>query len=270
VGAQVNKGHRAILESGELRKIPLVQPILNISAYLFVELNDTAALRESIRSQARSLALKGTVLLAEEGINLFAAGAAAAVREFVAWLRADPRLAALAPKESWSDTMPFGKLLVKVKREIIRMNHPAIRPASGRAPAVDAKTLARWLDAGHDDTGRPVVTLDTRNAFEVEHGRFAGAIDWQLRKFSDFPLALARHRESLRGKTVVSYCTGGIRCEKAALLMADAGVEHVLQLDGGILKYFEETGGHHFDGSCFVFDARERLNPDLAVVRTAS
>ena len=245
-----------------------MQAILNISAYLFVVLNDTAALRASIRSQAQSLALKGTVLLAEEGINLFVAGGAAQVREFVARLQADPRFAALSPKESWSDTMPFGKLLVKVKREIIRMNHPAIQPAAGRAPSVDAKTLARWLDAGHDDAGRPVVTLDTRNAFEVGHGRFNGAIDWHLGKFSDFPQALARHRDALQGKTVVSYCTGGIRCEKAALLMAEAGVEHVLQLDGGILKYFEEAGGRHFDGDCFVFDARETLNPDLAVART--
>ncbi|HEV7915061.1 MAG TPA: sulfurtransferase, partial [Albitalea sp.] len=105
-----------------------MQAILNISAYLFVALNDTATLRESIRSQAQASSLKGTVLLAEEGINLFVAGDARRVREFVAWLRADARFTALAPKESWSDTMPFGKLLVKVKREIIRMNHPAIQP----------------------------------------------------------------------------------------------------------------------------------------------
>ena len=248
--------------------MPGVKPILNISAYLFVALSDTAALRESIRSQASSLSLKGTVLLAEEGINLFLAGNALAVREFVAWLRSDTRFAALAPKESWSDAMPFGKLLVKVKREIIRMDHPAIRPDAGRAPAVDASTLSRWLDAGHDDAGRPVVTLDTRNAFEVEHGRFAGAIDWRLRKFSDFPDALKRHRDTLEGKTVVSYCTGGIRCEKAALLMAEAGIANVLQLDGGILKYFEEAGGKHFDGDCFVFDARETLNAALDPART--
>jgi UPF0176 protein len=248
--------------------MPGVKPILNISAYLFVALSDAAALRESIRSQAGALSLKGTVLLAEEGINLFLAGDEAAVREFIGWLRSDARFAALAPKESWSGEMPFGKLLVKVKREIIRMDHPAIRPDARRAPAVDAATLSRWLDAGHDDAGRPVVTLDTRNAFEVEHGRFAGAIDWRLAKFSDFPAALERHGDTLEGKTVVSYCTGGIRCEKAALLMAEAGVANVLQLDGGILKYFEETGGKHFDGDCFVFDARETLNPALDPART--
>jgi UPF0176 protein len=164
--------------------------------------------------------------------------------------------------------VPFGKLLVKVKREIIRMNHPTIRPQAGRAPSVDAQTLARWLDAGVDDTGREVVTLDTRNAFEVDQGRFQGAHDWRIAKFSEFPQALLAHRAELEGKTVVSYCTGGIRCEKAALLMQDAGMSNVWQLDGGILKYFEETGGAHFDGDCFVFDEREALNDTLAPVRS--
>ena len=249
--------------------MPAVTSILNISAYLFTALNDTASLRESIRSQAGAAALKGTVLLAEEGINLFLAGQADALRDFVAWLKRDARFAELEPKESWSREVPFGKLLVKVRREIIRMNHPTIQPAAGRHPAIDAKTLARWLDQGHDDEGRPVLMLDTRNAFEVEQGRFRGAIDWQIHKFSDFPRALLKHRDELQGKTVVSYCTGGIRCEKAALLMAEAGVDHVLQLDGGILKYFEDTSGQHFDGTCFVFDAREAVDASLAEVTTA-
>ncbi len=236
---------------------------LNISAYRFVELPDAAAWREPIRAQALARGLRGTVLLAEEGINLFLAGPEAAVRGFVAWLREEPRFAAIEPKESWSDAVPFGKLLVKVKREIIRMNHPAIRPQAGRAPAVNATTLARWLAAGHDDAGRPVVMLDTRNGFEVDHGRFAGAIDWRIAKFSEFPAAALAHREQMRGKTVVSYCTGGIRCEKAAIFLREAGVEHVLQLEGGILKYFEEAGDAHFEGDCFVFDERERLDAAL-------
>ena len=237
--------------------------MLNISAYRFVELPDAADLRERIRERAAAASLRGTVLLATEGINLFLAGDTAAVRGFVAWLEEDPRFAALAPKESWSQTVPFGKLRVKLKREIIRMNHPAIRPQAGRAPAVDAKTLARWLDAGRDDAGRPVVTLDTRNAFEVDHGRFAGAIDWRITKFSEFPAAALAHREQLQGKTVVSYCTGGIRCEKAAIFLREVGVDQVLQLDGGILRYFEETDGRHFEGGCFVFDEREQLDPRL-------
>jgi UPF0176 protein len=240
-----------------------VSAVLNISAYLFVPLTDTLALRESIRSQASQWQLKGTVLLAEEGINLFLAGPGDAVRGFVAWLKQDARFAPLEPKESWSDHVPFGKLLVKVKREIIRMDHPTIRPQAGRAPSVDAKTLARWLDAGVDDEGRPVVTLDTRNAFEVGYGKFRDAVDWNIAKFTEFPAQVQAHRDELRGKRVVSYCTGGIRCEKAAIYMAEAGIEHVVQLDGGILKYFEEVGGQHYDGGCFVFDERESLDPSL-------
>ncbi|OYU00016.1 MAG: sulfurtransferase [Burkholderiales bacterium PBB1] len=237
--------------------------VLNISAYRFVVLDDLESLREQIQAQAATRQLKGTVLLAEEGINLFLAGPAEAVRDFIAWLRRDARFAPIEAKESLSPSVPFGKLLVKVKREIIRMNHPAIRPQAERAPAVSAQTLARWLEQGHDDEGREVVTLDTRNAFEVDAGRFRGAIDWRIDKFSDFPAAVLAHRDELRGKTVVSYCTGGIRCEKAALFMADVGVDRVMQLEGGILKYFEETGGAHFDGHCFVFDARREVGNDL-------
>jgi UPF0176 protein len=236
---------------------------LNISAYKFVSVRDTAELRDSVRSHAHESGLKGTVLIATEGINLFLAGAPQGVRDFVRWLRADARFADLAVKESGSATLPFGKLIVKVKAEIIRMNELGVRPQAQRAPAVAPQQLKRWLDQGHDDAGRPVLMLDTRNAFEVGHGRFEGAVHWELAKFSDFPQALRTHRAQLEGNTVVSYCTGGIRCEKAALLMQSAGVHNVLQLDGGILKYFEDTGGAHFEGECFVFDARETLTVAL-------
>ena len=239
--------------------------VLNISAYKFINLADPPTLRETLHSQAQALALKGTVLLAEEGINLFLAGDAQAVRQFVLQLQADTRFADVKPKESWSATQPFKKLLVKVKREIIRMNHPAIQPAQGRAPAVSAATVRRWLEAGQDDHGRPVVTLDTRNAFEVDEGTFAGSMDWRIGKFSDFPDAFRAHKTALQDKTVISFCTGGIRCEKAAILMREEGLEHVYQLDGGILKYFEETDGKHYQGSCFVFDERRAVGPDLAV-----
>ena len=239
-------------------------PILNAAAYRFVELVDTATLRERLFASAQVSGLKGTVLLAEEGINLCMAGPTAPVREWLAALQSDERFAGLDLKESFSATVPFKRLLVKVKREIIRMDHPLIRPESGRAPAVDAPTLARWLDAGVDDTGRPVVTLDTRNAFEVDAGRFRGAIDWRIGRFSEFPQAMLAHRAELAGKTVVSYCTGGIRCEKAALFMAESGAANVLQLDGGIQRYLEQVGGRHFDGACFVFDERVALDDALA------
>jgi UPF0176 protein len=244
-----------------------VTAILNVSAYKFVHLDDCEALRAPLGDRARAAGLRGTMLLAHEGINLFLAGEPGALRAFLSDLQSDPRLAGLPIKESWSDTQPFGHLRVKVKREIIRMNRPAIAPQDRRAPAIDATTVRRWLDQGHDDHGRPVVTLDTRNAFEVDHGTFEGAIDWRLTKFSEFPAAAQAHRADLEGKTVVSFCTGGIRCEKAALYLREAGLTHVWQLEGGILKYFEDTGGAHFRGNCFVFDEREALAPDLMAVK---
>ncbi len=237
--------------------------ILNIAAYRFVELDDTTALRARILDAAGAAGLKGTVLLADEGINLCLAGAPAPLRGFVEQLCSDPRLAGMELKESWSAQVPFRRLRVKLKREIIRMNHPSIRPAAGRAPSVDAETLARWLDAGRDDAGRPLLLLDTRNRFEVEAGRFRGAVDLAISHFSAFPAAALAQRGSFAGHTVVSYCTGGIRCEKAAIFLAQAGVEPVLQLEGGILRYFERVGGRHFDGRCVVFDERAALDARL-------
>jgi UPF0176 protein len=238
--------------------------VVNIAAYKFVSLDSLPDLRAHLLTVAGDCALKGTILLAEEGINLFLAGSAEGIDGFLQALRADPRFADLEVKFSHSDAVPFRKLLVKIKREIIRMDHPTIRPEAGRAPGVDAKTLARWLAQGADDAGRPVVMLDTRNAFEVDEGTFHNAIDWRIERFTQFPAAVQAHRAELEGKTVVSFCTGGIRCEKAAIYMNEAGIQNVYQLDGGILKYFEETGGPGYDGKCFVFDERHSLDPGLA------
>jgi UPF0176 protein len=242
----------------------MTQPVLNVSAYRFVPLDELAARRQRLFDAAAEAGLKGTVLLAEEGINLFLAGEPVALRGWLAWLRADVPFDGLDAKESWSAEQPFKRLKVKVKPEIIRMNMPAVRPAAGRAPSVTPRTLARWLDAGQDDDGRPVVMLDTRNGFEVDDGAFEGALDWRLERFSDFPAALAAHRSELAGKTVVSYCTGGIRCEKAALVMEALGIERSYQLEGGILRYFEQTdGAPHWRGHCFVFDERHTLDAQL-------
>ena len=238
--------------------------ILNISCYKFVALPDAQDLRQPCLDNALARQLKGTILIAEEGINFFLAGRAEDVHGFVDWLRTDTRLADLAPKESWSATQPFRKMLVKVKNEIIRMNHPSIRPAQGRAPAVTPETAKRWLDQGHDDEGRPVVTLDTRNQFEVDAGTFKNTINWGITKFTEFPDAVQTHLGELQDKTVISFCTGGIRCEKAAIYMRNAGLPHVYQLEGGILKYFEEVGSDHYDGGCFVFDERRAVGADLS------
>jgi UPF0176 protein len=241
------------------------QPVLNLGAYRFVALSDLPILRQRLFDSAAAAGIKGTVLLAEEGINLSVAGTGPAARGWLdSELRKDPRFAGLQTRESFSDAVPFRHLRVKIKREIIRMNQPQVCPVAGRAPAVDAPTLARWLDAGHDDDGREVLMLDTRNGFEVDVGAFEGALDWRLGRFSDFPDAVETHRDRLAGRTVVTYCTGGIRCEKAALALREAGVPHVWQLDGGILRYLEQVpGARHWRGRCFVFDQRESLDASL-------
>lgn len=237
--------------------------IVNISAYKFVSIDDIEPLRSEMRARCEALSLKGTILLAPEGINMFLAGPREAIDGFMRWLHADPRFADIAPKESLSDNQPFKRMLVRAKKEIITMKMPLIRPEAGRAPSVSPADLKRWLDQGHDDAGRPVVMLDTRNAFEVAVGTFEDAVEYDIAKFSDFPPAVAEHRADFEGKTVVSFCTGGIRCEKAAIHMQEVGIENVYQLEGGILKYFEEVGGSHYRGDCFVFDYRTALNPSL-------
>jgi UPF0176 protein len=237
--------------------------IVNVSAYKFIVLDDLPALRKRLLASCEGLGLKGTILLAAEGINVFLAGSREMIDGFIALLHADPRFADITPKESLSDDVPFGRMRVRLKCEIITMRQPTIRPEGGRAPAVDAATLERWLDQGHDDKGREVVLLDTRNDYETELGKFPQAVDYGIASFTEFPAALAADRARYEGKTIVSYCTGGIRCEKAVLHMHDVGLDHAYQLDGGILKYLEQTDGKYWQGDCFVFDARGALGTDL-------
>ena len=165
--------------------------ILNISAYKFVGLDDLESLRARIVERCEALALKGTVLLAPEGINLFLAAPRGAVEAFLAWLREDSRFADIVPKESLSDEVPFARMRVRLKKEIITMRAPAIRPAEGRAPHVLPTDLRRWLDQGHDDAGRPVVLLDTRNDYEVAAGTFENTVAYGLSSFTGFPAAVA-------------------------------------------------------------------------------
>ena len=246
--------------------VPRLPSILNIAAYRFVRIEDPARLRETLAETAVGLGLKGTVLVAPEGINLFLAGDEAAVRRFLGGLRADPRFSTLTAKESWSEAIPFARLKVKLKREIIAFRRDGVDPVGAPAPFVSPATLRRWLDQGRDDAGRPVVLLDTRNREEVAHGTFEGAITLPIDDFVQLPEALEAERSRLDGATVVSFCTGGIRCEKAAPLLRERGFGDIRQLDGGILGYFEEEGGVHWRGACFVFDERVALGPDLSPI----
>ena len=243
-----------------------MKPILNIAAYLFVSLDNLVELRAKILDECSVRNLKGTILLTGEGINMFLAGDDSALRGFLDWLRLDHRFKSLESKDSWSESQPFKKMLVKIKNEIIRMNHPTIRPEEGRANFITPKKLQEWLDRGTDDLGRPVVMVDTRNAFEVEYGTFENALHFNIEKFTEFPKAISAQKDELADKTLVSFCTGGIRCEKSGLYMREIGMEHSYQLEGGILKYFEEVGSAHYTGTCFVFDEREALEPNLGSI----
>ncbi|GAB2613290.1 sulfurtransferase [Novilysobacter erysipheiresistens] len=237
--------------------------IVNLAAYHFTRVEHPETMANALRDWAEAGALRGTVLVAGEGINLFLAGGAAAVDGFLERLRGDPRFAAITVKLSHSRAQPFARLKVKIKPEIISFRRDDASPLAGRAPAVAPRDLARWIAQGHDDSGRRLVLLDTRNREEVGHGTFAGALTLPIDNFTDLPGALAPHRESLADATVVSFCTGGIRCEKAALWLRADGMDNLLQLDGGILGYFEQVGGEGYDGRCFVFDERVALDPAL-------
>ena len=245
-----------------------VTTFVNIAAYKFITLDDTEAMRPLYQEQCLALGLKGTILLTPEGINMFLSGTREHIDSFLAWVRSDARLADLEWKESLSNEQSHKRMLVKLKKEIITMRMPLIKPELGRAPSVDAHTLKRWLDAGVDDAGKPVVMMETRNAFEVDVGTFNNTLDYRIDKFTEFPAVAAAHKDELEGKTVVTFCTGGIRCEKAAIHMKEIGYDSVYQLDGGILKYFEEVGGEHYTGDCFVFDYRTALNPKLEPTET--
>ncbi|MYM38678.1 sulfurtransferase [Duganella qianjiadongensis] len=242
---------------------------VNIAAYKFVTFDDTEAKRPEYQAICQRLGLKGTILLTPEGINMFLSGPRAHIDEFLAWVRSDARFADLEVKESFSNEQSHKRMLVKLKKEIITMRMPLIKPEEGRAPFVEAATLKRWLDNGVDDKGQPVVMVDTRNDFEVDVGTFNNTVDYRIRKFTEFPEVIAAHKEDFTGKTVVTFCTGGIRCEKAAIHMQNIGYQDVYQLEGGILKYFEEVGGDHYTGDCFVFDYRTALNPKLEPTETA-
>jgi len=236
--------------------------IANIAAYRFVRIEDPASWRGPLHDWCARAGLKGTILLAGEGINVFLAGPRRGIEEVLQRLRTLSGLEGLEARWSNSDTVPFRHLRVRVKPEIVTLRQPFFDRAATPAPRLEPQTLRRWLDAGCDDEGRPVTLLDTRNAWEVAAGSFEGALDPGISRFSEFADRIDEYAH-LRGHTVVTFCTGGIRCEKAAPLMRAAGFSRVYQLDGGILRWFETCGGAHWRGDCAVFDDRQALRPDL-------
>ncbi|MCU0708136.1 MAG: pseudouridine synthase [Pirellula sp.] len=237
------------------------QEIVNIAAYRFspIAVDQLQTIREKFRALCRTLELKGTILLSHEGINLFLAGSRSAVDSVLAEVRSIPGMASIPVKESITDYQPFHRMLVKIKREIIPVGCQEIEPVVDASPKISPRELKVWLDEHRD-----VALLDTRNDYEVALGTFEGAIDLNLRTFREFPEAAAQLPDEIKKKAVVMFCTGGIRCEKIGPYMKGLGFEKIYQLEGGILKYFEECNQSHYQGDCFVFDHRVAIDPALA------
>ena len=232
--------------------------IKNIAGYRFVDLDDRDVLQSSLRSLCVDLGLKGTVLLAPEGINFFLAGRSTSIDAFIDDLEKDKRFADIPLKVSFTDYQPFNRMNVRKKNEIISVGLDHIRPAEMTGEEIEPTDFKAMLDAGE-----PVHVLDTRNDYELRVGTFKNAIDLNIRTFRAFPEAIERLPASMKDEPVVMFCTGGIRCEKASAIMMEAGFTNVKQLKGGVLGYFESVGGDHWNGDCFVFDQRVAVNPSL-------
>ena len=236
---------------------------LTAAFYLFVDLPDYAQRRTALLALCLQRQVKGLILLAPEGINSTIAGAPDDVRAVLAYLRADPVFASLVHKESWSDTAPFHRMKVRLKKEIVTMGVPGISPSSGAGTYVLPE---HWNDLISDPE---VVVVDTRNDYEVEIGTFAGALDPRIKTFSQLPewAAQAPALQARGGKKpkVAMFCTGGIRCEKSTALLRAQGFEEVFHLEGGILKYLETVPQAQslWQGECFVFDERVSVGHGL-------
>ena len=244
--------------------------IVNIATYKFVEIEEPFKWQPILKEKCLDLQLKGTIILSKEGINLVLAGEKNSIDNILEFLNTPQfqnKFQNFDIKESFSDRQPFRKMVVRVEEELISMRISGINPQDERAPTVDSKKLTEWLERGYDDNGREIVMLDTRNGYEYEIGTFSGAIQLNIDSFHKFPDALSKvsieQEKDLKNKTVITFCTGGIRCEKAVIYMRNQDFGNVYQLDGGILKYLELTNGKHWLGECFVFDDRIALDKDL-------
>ena len=234
--------------------------MIHTSGYFFGPLapEQLPAYQEELRTIGAAAAVRGTILLTPEGMNIMLAGPIAGIRQLQAHLTALVTRPILF-KDSTVVDYPFQHLRIKIKKEVITFHAPV---PSCPAPALDVHTFKRWLDAGQDDDGRPVVVFDVRNDYEVAFGTFENAMACDIATFKDFPTAVQRLAPDLfEGKTVVTICTGGIRCEKAAPFLAGLGIPApVYQLEGGILYYLTHYQDSHWQGECFVFDARTAVD----------
>ena len=230
---------------------------VNIAGYRFIDLPDRDSLREPFREICIDLGLKGTILLSHNGINFFLAGTQESINEYVSFLNEDKRLQGIPMHLSHTDYQPYRRMLVRLKREIISLGIDSIRPGENTGNYIEPNDFKQWLDEE-----REVLVLDTRNDYELRVGTFEKAVDLDIKSFREFPEAVKK-LEYDKSIPVVMFCTGGIRCEKASMVMEDQGWSEVYQSRGGILGYFKDTGGTHWDGDCFVFDQRVSVDKNL-------
>ncbi|WP_110708227.1 rhodanese-related sulfurtransferase [Salinicola sp. CR57] len=236
-------------------------PAIVVAAlYQFVTLDDFEALREPLLAEMQHLDVKGTLLLANEGINGTVSGTRDSIDALLGWLKRDARFAELGHKESYCDAHPFYRTKVKLKREIVTMGVPDVDPNRRVGTYVEPEDWNALIDDPE------VLVIDTRNDYEVAIGSFEGAVDPRTKSFREFPAYVKQHYDPSRHKKVAMFCTGGIRCEKASSFMLNEGFEEVFHLKGGILSYLErvpETQSR-WRGDCFVFDNRVTVRHDLS------
>tara|TARA_R110002049_G_scaffold44333_5_gene130124 strand:+ start:181076 stop:181972 length:897 start_codon:yes stop_codon:yes gene_type:complete len=227
--------------------------------YHFTRFADPAALKPALLDLCEAQAVKGTLLLAPEGVNGTIAGARAGIDAVIAHLRALPGCAELEWKQATSETPPFGKMKVRIKREIVTMGQPDVDPLARVGHYVDPKDWNALIQAPD------VAVIDTRNAYEVAIGTFDGAVDPETNSFGEFPEWWEANKARFHNKRIAMFCTGGIRCEKSTNYLLGQGVEDVFHLKGGILKYLEEVPEQDstWKGECFVFDNRVSVGHGL-------
>ena len=232
--------------------------VVNIAGYKFEPLVDPTDLVSLYQKKCDELELKGTMLISKNGINFSLAGTQQATDTIIAFLEEDNRFLNIPLKVTYSETQPFRRMKVRLKKEIISLGRKDINPRELTGERISPQDLKNLLDNKED-----VLVLDTRNEYETRVGKFENAIDLNLDTFRDFPKAVESLPEEYKDKQIVMYCTGGIRCEKASAVMMKAGFADVKQLEGGVLDYFKETGGAYWEGDCFVFDERVALDTEL-------
>lgn len=238
----------------------MTDKIVVAALYKFVTLDDYVQLREPLLQTLLTHDVKGTLLLAEEGINGTVSGSREGIDAVLAWLRADPRLVDIDHKESYCAEQPFYRTKVKLKKEIVTLGVPGVDPNRRVGTYVEPRDWNALVDDPE------VLVIDTRNDYEVGIGSFKGAIDPKTKSFRDFPAYIREHFDPARHRKVAMFCTGGIRCEKASSFMLQEGFPEVFHLKGGILKYLEEVPAEEsrWEGECFVFDNRVTVTHDLA------